>query len=274
MVVGQRKFNVRLKFHVEATVSGSDPTKCQCSAFNLSDDSRNYIESLRGAAKVMFIEAGYGDQTKVLFGGNIFYVDSVRSGPDVVTTFHCQSGLAFIQDAHVEISDAATDLDIYNQVANSLAAFGLDRGSLSDLAKSRLASAAHSRPYSGSASASYFMDLITRRQGIRWSLNLQKLDVFMPSEFQDPQVVLLNSDTGLIGFPTKTREGAFKVRSLLNGDLVPGRKFRLESKELSTKGDMVVWKAIHEGDSLEGDYYTEIETAVPTFQPTLTATAQ
>lgn len=248
LFVGDRQFNVRLSFSVVKT-STSSSNKCTVTAYNLSEDSRSFIEKKEGTLR---LEAGYAGATSIIFVGDIDKVIDKRQGPDILTIIESGDGERRLADAHVELSlkAGATDEQIINSVVNVLS---VERGTVKGIQRKE-----YLNGFSYSGKAQELLDKITKKQSLEWSIQDGSLQIIPQNADTGETAVLLNSTTGLIDVPNKTDEG-FVIKSLLNPELAPGRQVQLESILLTGPAVFKVDKVTHVGDTKESDFYSEVE---------------
>ncbi len=259
LTIGNVVFNGRISFSIEKMQGGSSP--CEIKAHNLTQAHRNSFEDRPANALTIYLSCGYGGVNKLIYAGNVLYTESLRQGPDIVTSFHCSSAVPAMHRAALSLSGHMTDLDVYQRCLGALANFGVSRGLLSPAVQSLLSSHSYARGYAEIGYTSKFLDDICKRSGLSWGIDGDnELSIHSPNEFGDNEEILLSASSGMIGFPTKTQvAGCYKVRSLLNADLRPGKKIRIVSQQLKLPGHIRLIKATHVGDTLEGDWYTDVE---------------
>ena len=113
------------------------------------------------------------------------------------------------------------------------------------------------------------------RQGLEWSIQEGQLQVLPPDEGSDEDVVVLSAATGLIGTINKTKvvnqslltkkdgkliNAGISCTSLLNPDIRPGRRIKIESSfRPDLNGIYRVIKVKHTGDTHAQPWYSEIE---------------
>lgn len=247
--VGDRRFTTRIVFNVEKTSVGGNSNKAKVDIYNLSQDSKGYVE-LEGLG--LRLEAGYGDETSTLFFGDTKRITHSRNGPDIITTIESGDGEKRLVDAVIEVSlsPGAKLSQILNKAVSTL---GLARGVIKDIPI-----ISYTNGFSFSGPVRELLDMLGRRGGLKWSVQNGALNVFPEGSDTGEAAVLLNENTGLLGLPNKTKEG-FELTSLLNPLLSPGRLVIVESETLTGKNTYTVEKATHSGDTLEGDWITKIE---------------
>ncbi len=273
LTVGNVVFNVRLNFNIEKEMTTTGG-KAEIKAYNLSKNHRNSVEDDKAKNRKIYLSAGYDGQNKLIYAGSIFFAHSEREKADIITTFETLPASVALQQAFLKISGNIDDYGIYQQCLQALAPFGGIKGHLSGAAQKALKAGIYSKGFADSGTVSKFMDMITKRHSLKWNISREALNIFAKGEFEDQQEVLLSSDTGMIGFPSKVAANNYKAKSLLNPEMEPGRRVKLISKQLKLPGDLKVIKSVHVGDTLEGDWYTEIEANVLGFGPNFTGAGE
>jgi hypothetical protein len=252
LTVGTKQFSTRIAFEIKQN-DESDPNKAKISLYNLSADSRAYLEKTED---MMRLEAGYKGDVGIIFWGDISDkgVKHERKGGDIITTMQCGDGLVELQSAHLEFSWEA-GVTCQQIVDKALSTIGLHLAVKSgDLSKQYL----NGKAYSGTVKK--LLDQITKYCGLIWNTQNNSIQIYPANSTANQNAVLLNSTTGLIGIPSKTEKGIM-VRSLLNHRLTPGGLFQLETKDGSKTGSglYAITAVKHVGDTFEGEFYTEVE---------------
>lgn len=253
LAVGTRKFNTRIGFDIKKN-DQSNPNKAKISLYNLSDDSRAFLENTK---EQMRLEAGYSGDIGIIFWGDISKktIKHERQGGDIVTTLLCGDGQASLASAHIEMSweKGVTCQQILDRALQKL---GLNlRVKTGDLSKQYL----HGKAYSGTVKQ--LIDEIATYCGLRWNVQNNAVQIYPKGRSATSEAFLLSETTGLIGIPSKTEKGV-TVRSLLNAKLIPGGLIKLETKAMTGSGTYTIKDVKHVGDTHEGDWYTEVEGEV------------
>jgi hypothetical protein len=252
LTVGERQFSTRIAFEIKKD-DGSDPNKARVSLYNLSADSRAYLEK---SGQSMRLEAGYRGDIGIIFWGDVSEkgVKHERKGGDIVTTLLCGDGLFELQNAHLEFSwDAG--VTCRQIVDKALATIGLHQSAVSgDMSRQYV----NGKAFSGTVKK--LLDEVTAYCGLTWNTQNNAVQIYPKGGPAGSEAVLLSAATGLVGIPSKTEKGIM-VRSLLNHRLAPGGQFKLETKDgaKTGAGTYSVTSVKHVGDTNEGDYYTEAE---------------
>lgn len=249
VTVGSRRFTTRIAFNVEKTSTGGEANKAKVDIYNLSQDSKGYVEQPNLQLR---LEAGYQDELTTLFIGDVKRVKHARNGPDVITTIESGDGEEQIVNARVEIS-LAPGAKLSQIVDRAVSALGLARGVVKGVPN-----ITYTNGFSFSGPVRDLLEMVARRGSLKWSVQGNALDIFPDGSDTGEAAVLLNENTGLLGLPNKTEEG-FELTSLLNPLLAPGRLVVVESTTLTGRKTYKIEKATHVGDTLEGDWTTKVE---------------
>ena len=258
VAISDRQFSVRISFQVEKG-STKEANKGQVSLYNLSDDSRGFVERSAKTKTVpgqnLRLIAGYDDQLALLFSGNISRVANSRSGPDLVTTIECGDGEVALQNSYIILSykEGVSEATIIRAAIEALKALGLREGSIETFAAREYKSG-----FAYSGSAGKLLERLAKNQGMEFSIQDGLIQIIKIDSSTKESAIDLNENTGLVGFPTKTNEG-FQAKSLLNPAIRPGRKAVLTSTQTSLNGTYLIRKVVHQGDTLEGDFSTSME---------------
>jgi hypothetical protein len=235
-----------------------EPNQGEISVWNLSRETRAKLADQKVPIE---FQAGYGKDISQVFFGDIPAdgISTVRDGPDWVTTFRAGDGGKAYRTARIqEAFGKGTKLaDVLKKAAKQM---GVGLGNaLSKLADGDL-SGAVTEMFGGvvlSGPVPRELDRLLRSYGYEWSIQDGQLQVIEQDGHTDDEAVLLRPDTGLIGSPEPGKDGFTKVRSLLQPQILPGRRVKLETSNLD--GFFVVAKVTHTGDTHGPDWYSECE---------------
>lgn len=238
-------------FSIERSLQ-PEPNTAEIQVWNLNPDHRSQLEELDRVA--VTVEAGYEEQTALLFSGTVRTVFTTREGPDLITTLQSGDGEKEYQQSRVNLSIAAgtPNNSVLQQVTKAL---GVNEGNLS----SAVLPTAPLFPQGGvlSGSASQIMTRITQSLGFEWSIQEGALQLLLANAPLAATATLLKSDTGLVGSPSVDSEGILTAQSLLIPEIFPGRLIVLESERLS--GNYRVEKCNYSGDTAGSDWYIDLE---------------
>jgi hypothetical protein len=258
--------HLRVVFKVERSVS-KEPNKAEIQIYNLSEEGRARVQKKDAA---IVLQAGYPETMAQIFSGEAARVSHVRSGADWVTKI--QSGDGEKQFRTARISAAFKGGATPDQIVKALiSAMGVKAGNaISELGNGNFAKGitefTHGLTLNGLAQKE--MDLFLRSLGLTFSIQDGALQVLRFGQALNAPAVVLNPSSGLIGSPefaetAKDKRTILKIKSLLQPELVPGRKVKLESE---TKDCVArVDKVTHTGDSWGGStspWYSDVECMV------------
>lgn len=249
---------LRFVFKIVKTLS-KDPNTAEVSIYNLSSENRARLQTKN---VLTTLEAGYKGNVHQIFSGVLQYGQSAQQGTDWVTTVQSADGADKFKSARINVGlrGPVTLTQALNTVSQAM---GLPPGNASEKASagsvrggaSTLTSFVHGLVMSGKAEAQ--LDKVLKSMGYSWSIQDGALQVLGPAETVSGQVISLEVGTGLIGSPQAGEDGVIKARSLLQTDLLPGRKVQILSRLIN--GFFRIEKATFIGDTWGSEWYTEME---------------
>lgn len=264
LIAGGRDVSgLRVSFKVSKSL-GPKLGSAEIAVWNLSKETA--AAAATKGAKVM-LASGYRGEVRLLFVGDMDQVSSEMQGPDRITRMRAGDGLAAAR-LRRQFDALASGLDVGNvieklagqaKIAAADAIAKLKTEGLGAAAGGFVNGIVASGPVQGQlAKFAESLDLTA-------TIRDEALLLLREGQSDGQEAVLLAPNTGMIGSPTmgreKTATGAerdvLRVRSLLNGDLQPGRALRVEGETLS--GWFVVHAVTHAGDTHGGDWYSDVE---------------
>lgn len=265
---------LRVVFHVTKTLE-KEPNTMDLHVFNLSDGSRSLLDA-KGMKIVL--EAGYknddlGTNTRaVIFSGLSRLCDHTHDSEDWDTRIQCGDGETLFQTARMVKSFApgVSLEDAINTVADTLK---VNKGNLKEAIKNGglpFQKFEHGLPVNGSAYDVF--NMLMKTAGYTWSIQQGALQLIKRGDQLVEEAVVLNKDSGLIGSPEHTapqkshKPSYLVAKCLLNPKIRPGCTVRLDS--LQVKGDFIVHKVVHSGDSHGNDWISKFEALASTKQTT------
>jgi len=245
---------IKIGFDVSKSIS-STANSATIRLWNLQESTRN---ALGKELDDITLEAGYmppegGDNVGVIFQGQIRDVEHTRDGPDIVTILSTGEGdKAFRRATISKTYPAGTKVekvveDIYAEMEKE----GVKRGEW----KFPETVEPFKRPYSMCGGCKREMDTLSRGKGFYWSVQNGAMEL-IPSDGFVGGLVLITPQTGMINVPTITDNGV-KVSCLLNPEIRPGRRVRIESQVLEMNaegGEYRVSEVTYSGDNRDGDF--------------------
>lgn len=246
-------FRTRIKFKIVST-DGGNANKAKISVYNLNEESKTFLEQ---DDMVVFLRTGYAGELTQLFFGDLERFEEKRSGGDVITTLECGDGEKILKDANIQIGlgPGATRIQILNL---AIAKLKLSRGYQTFIPDNN-----YQNGFSFSGPVSRLMDEILEPLGLKWNIQGGELQIMGTNETDRQTAVLLTPTTGMIDYPTKTKDGV-QFKSLLNPRIRPGRAVRLESKRFldGSGANVKTSKCTYEGDSSEGKWQVTCEGVI------------
>jgi len=243
-------------FHVERSLK-PEPNTAELQVWNLNPDNRLALEEL-GKVPVQ-IDAGYEEQTALIYLGTMRTVFTTRNGPDLVTSIQSGDGEKEYEQSRINVALSAgvSNSDAFKQVAKAL---GVSLGNLESAeVAGRLATSPALFPQGTvlSGQVSQVVTELALSVGLEWSIQNGALQLLPLAQSIAGSAVYLSPETGLVGSPSVDSEGILTAQALLIPDLFPGRVIDLESENLS--GTFRVEKAAYTGDTAGDDWYVDVE---------------
>lgn len=246
---------LRVQFKVTRALK-KDPNTATVAIYNLNKSNRSALQVKRVPT---VIEAGYVDNVSQIFGGDLTFGSSQKEDVHWVTTVQSGDGDTAFKTKRINTSfkgpiKLTQVLDI---VGESL---GINLGNLKEkVAKGgfRALLDEYTNGVTLSGKSEQVFDRIAKAMGFTWSIQDAQILLLGPKETITGATVVLQPGTGLIGSPEPGEDGIVKARSLLQPELVPGRRVQIISSEV--EGFFRVEKIVWTGDTRATDWYSDIE---------------
>lgn len=261
---------LRFKFNIEKN-SDSTPNKAKIMIYNLSPDNRAALENKN---TTVTLKAGYGlilDRNSSTIG-TIFIGSGLKSfttkeGPDYVTHIETDDGNEAYTEADINMSfgEGVKASSIIDTLASSM---GIGKGDTSGIPDNL----GYIGGFSASGLSRDVMDDVVDKADAEWSIQDGQLQILPVGGANREEAVLLASalgpdrvNTGIVGSPTRSgfkgsankKENGIEFTSLLQPDIRPGRRVKVESKEVN--GFFVCRKVTHDGDTRTGPWHSKGE---------------
>lgn len=260
-VLVKRVNGLRVVFDCEKT-NESNPNVAKIEVYNLSETSRGIFEGkntrvqlsvgYEGLLPEGIFRTGLSSSSSVetVFVGNITKVKHKLVGRDIVTSLELADGGNRFRNARFNkgyppnvklnfvIDELITELGLakgpklgvpVKNYANGLALYGLIRDHL---------------------------DVLCKANNLEWSIQNETVQIIQKDTTILNSPILINSDTGMVGSPEKTKYGV-EFACLLDPSLTPGKKIKIEGKFLD--GFYKVRKVNQKGDTNSGDFLSKCE---------------
>lgn len=244
-----------------------EPNGAKVTIYNLGEDLRarltaagvNAQQSSLNTGLTVNLEAGYVDDLKRIFRGDLGFIRHELKPPDWMTTIEAGDGQVRYKKAR--ISKSFPPNSTLQQVVNELLdEFGLEDGNIRTRVQQATLRASQRLFRNGKVAkgkVAGILSSILKSSGLDMVIQGKEVNALDPNEvYVEPRFVL-TPDTGLIGSPQVGELSYVRVRSILNGDIVPGKGIDIESR-IAT-GTYKVIKVTHTGDTQGNNWYTDIE---------------
>ena len=279
----QKGLEIRQPMRVTFEVSKDaqeEPNDHKIRIYNLAADTRRALEE-PGLRCVLY--AGYAEEGGPLLmaSGSVVYAYTWYELPDVVTELAVKDGYTEVRDTAVSIGlgAGAQASAIIRDVARQM---GLPLVMADDVPDRRW-----QQGFSFYGAARTALHKVTQGTGLEWSIQNQQVQVVGRRGTTRRKALVLAADTGLIGYPERTREaarekarvrdsqtnddvrlvsarqqlGGWRVTSLLLPTINPGDLVKLESR--TVQAFQRVEAVRHYGDSAGGDWQSELQLVDP-----------
>lgn len=250
---------IKVVFDVTKGVS-STANSATIKVYNLKEGHRN---ALGKELDTITLEAGYippgtkKGNVGIIFHGQIRDVEHKRDGVNIVSELSCGDGDKALRKATISKTyKAGTEVkEVVDDIQKELEKQGVKKGEI----KLGDKATAFKRPYTVCGSCKRELDTLGRGKDFNWSIQNGALEA-TPGDGFLGGVVLLTPETGLLNTPSITDNGV-KVQALLNPDIRPNRRVRIESQTLemnSQDKEYRVSECRYSGDNYNGDFIVDI----------------
>lgn len=268
---------LRMTFEVEKDTK-EDVNFHRIRIWNLKPETRKALEEPDG---FLVLYAGYAqeDGPLLLASGNVNFAYTYIDGPDVVTELEVLDGYVSIRDTVVSLGygPGVKARVVLTELAKQMGLTLLMAQDLPDRTWQ------HGFSFYGAARVA--LHKIVQGTGLEWSIQNEVLQIIEKGGVTPRTGIVLAADSGLIGYPERTRKGArekakvrdkisgktkriesarrqlvdgWRVKSLLLPQINPGDLIKLESRTVT--GWFRVETVRSEGDyGGPGDWQTELE---------------
>ncbi|MEI6806061.1 MAG: hypothetical protein WCK49_06095, partial [Myxococcaceae bacterium] len=226
--VGDTKISgLDISFFVEKTLT-AEPNTAEIKIWNLNSVNRKTLQDQKHIP--VLLKAGYQNSVGLLFKGDLTEVFSQCEGPDWVTTVRSGDGLVALRSAQIQQSFKAGTpiLEVLKSIAKTL---GISTGdAMSKLERLNLENL--DGPLAASGNSMQQLHKALKPLGLEASIQDNSLQILVSKQALEQTAVLLSPDTGLLGSPQLSNQGVLRAQALLNHELFPGRKIKLETREI------------------------------------------
>jgi len=256
---------LRITFDIDKT-EGKDPNTGRIEIYNLSEDTRNNIRDL---GKNVTLFAGYtdGNGEELLFTGDITNISHSISKPEVITTIEASDGKTSINNSKTVISQSgkASGRGILQRV---LGEFSIGN----NLNQITFQDKFYASGFSFAGLSKDALTKVTDFLELSWSVQNNQIQIAKFDQSDETGVILLTSDTGLLGSPqrlsgesrkskkyTKRNNPGWRFNSLLFPSINPKGIIAAQSVEIKDVSQFIVYSVAHSGDTHGPEWNSSIE---------------
>lgn len=274
---------LRMRFKVSYETM-QHPTYIDVTITNVSEQTANKIDKENIPVT---LECGYENRLQLIFKGEAAYKRYGRETPtETYLQIIAKSGRKAYNHAHVSKTLAAghTFKDQVKVATDAMKEHGVELGHIADLDPRKFP-----RAITLHGMAREVLRRVALANDASWTIHNGKVQMIKNKEgIPGGNVIVINSDTGMIGRPVQTFKG-IEVRTLLNPQIGPGSKIKIDEKSiervsftptragfqaaqgggltnvpltmaqpLSSNGEYTVTSVEHTGDTRGQEWYTDI----------------
>jgi hypothetical protein len=243
-VDGREFSDLRCDFNITKSLK-TEPNNLDLVVYNLSEDSRGYLQELALKKKAIPVQiaVGYKD-TKVLdqiWLGDLRRCISVNNPPEWITTLSSGDGEKSTQSAKIQQSFGYnTPIDtvlnaIIRAVNSSLGANRLSNTEAQTIVRNAKMNAGGRMLSSGitiSGNAVKELEKFCESCGIEVSIQDNKLQLLERRKALSETSILVSPKTGMIGTPEVDHKGVIQIQHLIQPGFKPGRLMSVVSKRV------------------------------------------
>lgn len=254
-----------IQFDVERTTSSSI-NQMNLRVYNLSEKIRNILykdkflildDATKKNYRQIILQAGY-KELSTIFKGNILEAYSYRQGADIITYFNCQDGGYAASNSYssITIDKSESYEDAFNRLVDNLV--GIKKGKIGEIQGS---------PKRGMVFNGNTFTLLQESFDNKVYIDLEKINLLNDNETIKGDVLLINSETGLLGTPIR-QNTYLTVDIIFEPRIVVGQLIEINSKvNPFYNGQFKVDGIKHSGtisDAVGGDCKTSLQLFVGT----------
>lgn len=266
--MGRSFSDFHITFDIKKTEFGKEPNTCKVTITNLSETLRSFIFAEK---QKLIVKAGYSEESgpEVIYIGDITARENQIKRPDIVTVIDAGDGAEALSKSKLSIaySPGAQGQQILKEISDSFKLPKKTNLSLIDIKKKIF-----SNGFNFNGASSTAMNKVCKNLGLNWSIQNNELKVYKKFNNDQSLAIELNSNTGLIGTPQRTKittqESAdsqsleidgWSVDSLLQPKAEPGGLILLSSSSTGQNKRYKIITAQHTGDNMESDFKTTLQ---------------
>ena len=254
--------SLRTVFSVVIDYGGAN-SYADIAIYNLSRDT---AAKLRRKGTKIQLDAGYDSKRAAIFSGAVSNALYSRDGPNLVARLLCKGGSQPPAKINTTFGAHAPVVELIRGVASAMGyPVVINEPDFSNAQRTE-------RPYSMSGGAKDYLDKLATAHDFSYVIQNESIIINKNGSNTGEQTKIIKMQNGMVDIPTITDAG-IDVYVLLNPDLKIFNKFRVESEfrsfnfggiyyreipENYGRGDHVIYKLVHSGDTHGDAWQTEI----------------
>lgn len=238
---------LRISFNVTKTL-GKEPNKAEISIENLREETRALFQKKNEEIE---LEAGYVENTSLIFKGTVTTTNIERLPTGWVVSVECSDGGTQIRRARTNKSTRGK-VSIKNVARGLVNDIGVGQGNIADLPDLDFTNG-----FVSSGRADQQLEKVARKAKVRYSIQDGQAVFLEREQTRRGTVVLLSTDSGLVGSPQLGEKGFVTATAKIQPYLSPGYAFRLESRLIN--GFFRIERSVYRGDSWGDEWVVELE---------------
>jgi len=245
-----------LSFKASKTLT-SKPNSAEIAIWNLNESNRAAITERKNP--VVKLEAGYEDETTMIFLGDMQEARIVRDGPDIITMISTSDGGKAHRKSRTNkaFGKGTSVATVASALIDSI---GVGKGNVATLLASAGLEGVSTKFAGGVTLSGRSADLMARlakSSGFEFSVQDGKAQFLRRGRPLNETAVKLSADTGLLKSPTRSSAGIVKASSLLIPDIYPGARVLFDTREV--EGFYRVETAQYVGDTAGQEWAINME---------------
>jgi hypothetical protein len=238
-----------------------EPNKCDLAIYNLNDDHR--LQLAQQKVVPVKVEAGYEEQTSLIFAGDLRSAHSTRDGADIITKLSSGDGEHKLRSTRINKS-FAKGTSVHTVLEEAAKALGVGLGNAVEAFKKKGLQGVGDIFSGGtvlSGNAANEVDGLAKSAGLEWSVQDGNLQILERGRALEGVAVRLAPSTGLVGSPTIDNKGLIRATCLMIPDVFPGRQVSIESE--AVRGVYRVDRCVYNGDTFGTEWTIQLECKAP-----------
>lgn len=267
----RRITNHQITFDIDKNQDGGgedSSNSLKITVYNLSDQTIGYLEQVSGKKPYVRLRAGYVDNLKTIFKGNVEKVEDDKVSESRKTVIHVSDGGPAVKEAlSFRSYPKGTNVDdIFTDLMSDL---GLPRGSVSELGSPLVTN----KPLYFTGNTARALTRLAKSLGLHFSVQDMTINLVSPVQSEYYLAAVVSPDTGLIGAVSFLDENSTKTTSQNTKEeevTVPEQDVNeevfldnLRSNEFFIRYSDVLFGSLEKGLAVARDYFQGLYSSIP-----------